>query len=180
MCLDFADGNAGVPKGRKTAYIAIGSNMGDRRAACEAAVLRIAGIPGCAVVGRSGWYWTEPVGVEGQERYLNGVVAAEAGGSPRDFLARLLAIEDAMGRERKGRWEPRTLDLDLLLYGEEIVREEGLILPHPLMHLRRFVLVPLAQIAPGLLHPVLRRPVAALLAELPQEGQTVVPWKDDE
>ena len=169
-----------MTKDPKAAYIAIGSNLGDRRAACEAAVMRIAGIPGCTVVARSGWFWTEPVGVEGQDPYLNGVVAAKAETTPRDLLEQLLAIEKAMGRERKGRWEPRTLDLDLLLFGDEIVREEGLILPHPLMHLRRFVLVPLAQIAPGLLHPVLRKPIAALLEGLPQEGQAVVPWKDDE
>jgi 2-amino-4-hydroxy-6-hydroxymethyldihydropteridine diphosphokinase len=180
MCSDFADEGATAPEKVKRAFIAIGSNMGDRRAVCEAAVEQIARIPGCALVGRSNWYRTEPVGVQGQDAYLNGVLALEASGSPGNLLKQLLAIEKRMGRERKERWEPRTLDLDLLLFGEEIVHKEGLTLPHPLMHLRRFVLVPLAEIAPGLVHPSLQKSVSAMLAELPEQGQAVVQWKDDE
>lgn len=154
--------------------------MGDRLAACDTAVERIVRIPGCAFVSRSSWYRTEPVGVQGQEWYLNGALAVETELTARDLLGRLLAVEKGMGRERKERWGPRTLDLDLLLFGQEIIEEEGLIIPHPLMHLRRFVLVPLVEIAPDLLHPTLRMSVSRLLSELPEEGQAVTPWKDEE
>ncbi|PKN22234.1 MAG: 2-amino-4-hydroxy-6-hydroxymethyldihydropteridine diphosphokinase [Deltaproteobacteria bacterium HGW-Deltaproteobacteria-21] len=82
-----------------------------------------------------------------------------------------------MGRLRKERWEPRVIDLDLLLFGGEIVQEEDLAVPHPLMHLRRFVLVPLVQLAHDLRHPVLLKTMAELLQELPEDGQDVIPWK---
>ncbi len=169
-------------KAQKTtkAYIGIGSNLGDRHAHCTAAVEEIEGIPGSSVVQRSDWFWSEPVGVEGQEWYLNGVVAVETAVSPRELLDHLLAIEKKMGRVRKVRWEARVLDLDLLLFGDEVIQEEGLTVPHPLMHQRRFVMVPLVQIAPNLRHPASQKTVSELLGSLPEAGQVLVPWRPDE
>lgn len=161
-----------------TVYIGIGSNMGDRLANCVRAAEEIAAVPGFEVVSRSEWFLTRPVGVDGQQEwYLNGVLAADSEISPRLFLANLLEIEKSMGRLRKERWGPRVIDLDLLLFGGEIVQEEDLAVPHPLMHLRRFVLVPLVQLAHDLRHPVLLKTMAELLQELPEEGQDVIPWK---
>ena len=161
-----------------TAYIGIGSNMGDRLANCVRAAEEIAAVPGLRVVSCSEWFLTRPVGVVGQQEwYLNGVLAADSEISPRLFLANLLEIEKSMGRLRKERWGPRVIDLDLLLFGGEIVQEENLAVPHPLMHLRRFVLVPLVQLAHDLRHPVLLKTMAELLHELPEDGQDVIPWK---
>lgn len=162
------------------AYIGVGSNRGDRPANCRRAVKEVACIPGCAVVECSDWFLTEPVGVKGQDWYLNGVLAVDTEISPRDLLLHLLAIEKRMGRVRKTHWESRVMDLDLLLYGEEIVHGEDLVVPHPLMHQRRFVLAPLAQIAPGLRHPCLESTIAELLERLPEEGQAIFPWRGNE
>jgi 2-amino-4-hydroxy-6-hydroxymethyldihydropteridine diphosphokinase len=161
------------------AYIGIGSNIGDRIAHCAGAVKELERIPGFHVVEVSQWFLTEPVGVDGQDWYLNGAVAADVEISARALLDHLLAIEKKMGRVRKRRWEPRILDLDLLLFGNEIIRENGMTIPHPLMHQRRFVLVPLAQMAPGLRHPVLLKTMSELLEALPEDGQTVSPWKGE-
>jgi 2-amino-4-hydroxy-6-hydroxymethyldihydropteridine diphosphokinase len=161
-----------------TAYIGIGSNMGDRLNNGIRAAERIAAVPGCRVVNCSEWFLTKPVGVDGQEWYMNGVLAADSEITPGRLLGHLLEIEKGMGRLRKERWGPRTIDLDLLLFGDEIVHEQGISVPHPLMHLRRFVLVPLVQLAPALLHPVLLKTMTELLHELPEDGQDVVPWKE--
>jgi 2-amino-4-hydroxy-6-hydroxymethyldihydropteridine diphosphokinase len=158
-------------------YIGIGSNVGDRSANCVRAAERIAAVPGFDVVSCSEWFFTRPVGVDGQDWYMNGVLAADSEISPIRFLDHLLRIEKRMGRSRKERWEPRIIDLDLLLFGDEIIHQEGLSLPHPRMHMRRFVLVPLVQLAPDLRHPVLLKTMAELLLELPEDGQDVVPWK---
>jgi 2-amino-4-hydroxy-6-hydroxymethyldihydropteridine diphosphokinase len=161
----------------KRAYIGIGSNLGDRLKHCTTAVEKISGLPGCVLSGVSPWYRTQPVGVEGQGWYLNGVAAVEAEIPARELLKNLLAIEAQMGRVRKERWEARTIDLDILLFGSDVIDEEGLIIPHPHMHLRRFALVPLAQLDPALIHPVLGIRVGALLERLPEAGQEVSPWK---
>ena len=95
--------------------------------------------------------------------------------SAQDLLGRLLAIEADMGRIRKQRWESRIIDLDILLFGHEILNEEDLTIPHPLMHLRRFVLVPMVSLAPDVVHPVLGKTMVELLAGVPKKAQTVVP-----
>ena len=118
------------------------------------------------------------MGVEGQGWYLNGVAALDVGIPARELLKNLLTLEEEMGRVRKERWEARIIDLDILLFGSDVIDEEGLTIPHPRMHLRRFVLVPLAELAPGLIHPVLGVRVEELLEGLPEDDQTVVPWKD--
>lgn len=159
----------------KTAYIGIGSNLEDKRHNCLTAIEMIEQIPGCQLTGCSDWYLTKPVGVEGQEWYVNGVASLSTKVPPRDLLRRLLRIESDMGRVRTERWEPRIIDLDILLYGREIINEEDLTVPHPLMHLRKFVLVPLVQLAPDLIHPSLGVTVVDLLGRMQNNGQEVVP-----
>jgi 2-amino-4-hydroxy-6-hydroxymethyldihydropteridine diphosphokinase len=153
------------------AYIGIGSNLGDKRRYCNQAVERIKRLPNSELLKKSNWYMTEPVGVDGQDWYMNGAVSLATETPARDLLNHLLTIEKKMGRVRNRRWDPRTIDLDLLMYGQDIIEEDFLKVPHPLMHLRRFVLVPLVQIAPDLLHPVLGVAVSELLGRLSEDGQ---------
>jgi len=162
----------------KDAYIGVGSNLGDKRRHCIEALERMGQIPGCKLRGSSDWYLTKPVGVEGHDWYVNGVVSLATGLSARQLLKQLQGIEESMGRTRKERWEPRVIDLDILTFGQEIVFEEDLQVPHPLMHLRKFVLVPMAQLAPDLIHPSLGATMAALLRRLPADEQEVVPMKE--
>jgi len=156
-----------------TVYIGIGSNLGDRHQNCLMALDMLQKTPGCKLIGHSDWYVTEPVGVKDQERFVNGVASISAELSAHDLLGRLLAIEQDMGRVRRKRWESRIIDLDLLLYGREVIKEKHLTVPHPLMHLRRFVLVPLVELEPNLTHPSLGLTMSELLAQLPEDGQEV-------
>ncbi len=114
----------------------------------------------------SPFYRTEPVGKKDQDWFINAVVAVETSLKPREFLDFLLKVERQMGRERKERWGPRVIDLDILLFGDKVLSESGLQIPHPRMPERRFVLVPLRDIAPRLEHPVLHKTIAAILSEL--------------
>jgi 2-amino-4-hydroxy-6-hydroxymethyldihydropteridine diphosphokinase len=136
------------------AYVALGANLGDRERTLRAAVDALAAEEGIEVVAVSTMRETEPVGVGAQPRFLNGAVALETTFAARELLDRLLAVEQRFGRIRTpGEHGPRTLDLDLLLYGDEAIDEPGLTVPHPRLHQRRFVLEPLAELAPGLLVP---------------------------
>ncbi len=162
----------------KTAYIGIGSNLGDRRQNCLRAIERMERIRGCELTGRSDWYLTKPVGVNGQEWYVNGVVSLSTKIAPQDLLRNLLSIEAEMGRVRKERWDSRVIDLDILLYGHEIIHEENLKVPHPLMHMRKFVLVPLVQMDPNLIHPSLGVSMAELLQRIPNNGQEIIRLED--
>ena len=159
----------------KTAYIGVGSNLGEKIDNCLGAIVRIDEISGCRVTARSGFYRTEPVGVKGQDWYVNGVIVLSVDISAQDLLKSLLAIEVDMGRERKRKWDSRIIDLDILLFGEEVISEKGLEVPHPLMHLRRFVLVPMVSLAPDLVHPVLGKSMTELLVDSPKKDQSVVP-----
>jgi 2-amino-4-hydroxy-6-hydroxymethyldihydropteridine diphosphokinase len=161
-----------------TAYIGIGSNLEDKRHNCLRAIEMIEQIPGCKLTGCSHWYLTKPVGVKGQAWYVNGVVSISTKLPPWDLMRRLQSIESDMGRVRTKRWEPRIIDLDILLYGRKIINEEDLSVPHPLMHLRKFVLVPLVQLAPDLIHPSLGVTMAELLGKMQDNGQEVVPLED--
>lgn len=142
------------------AYVGLGANLGDREATIRAA---LAELPGLVAV--SELRETEPVGVVDQPPFLNGAAALDTELSARDLLDALLAIERELGRERRERWGPRTIDLDLLLYGEERIDEPGLTVPHPRLHERRFALEPLADLDPELVIPGRGR-VGDLLAEL--------------
>jgi 2-amino-4-hydroxy-6-hydroxymethyldihydropteridine diphosphokinase len=135
-------------------YVGLGANLGDRERTLRAAVDALAAVEGIEVVAVSTLRDTEPVGVGEQPRFLNGVVSLETTLGARDLLDRLLEIEQRFGRVRvPGEHSPRTLDLDLLLYGDEELDEPGLRVPHPRLHDRRFVLEPLAELAPGLVVP---------------------------
>jgi 2-amino-4-hydroxy-6-hydroxymethyldihydropteridine diphosphokinase len=146
------------------AYIGLGSNLGDKRANCRKALelLDSAG----RVLSVSSFYCTEPVGYREQETFINAVAAVEKDLPPDVLLAECHRIEEQMGRTRELRWGPRTLDLDILLYGERVVDEPELAIPHPRLALRRFALLPLAEIAPQAMHPVLKKTVKHLLHEL--------------
>ena len=159
----------------KTAYIGVGSNLGDKINNCLEAIARIDEISGCRVTAQSDFYRTQPVGVKGQDWYVNGVIVLSADISAQDLLKSLLAIEVDMGRERKRKWDSRIIDLDILLFGEEVISEKGLQVPHPLMHSRRFVLAPMVSLAPDLIHPVLGKSMAELLVDSPKKDQSVVP-----
>ncbi|MBW1799702.1 MAG: 2-amino-4-hydroxy-6-hydroxymethyldihydropteridine diphosphokinase [Deltaproteobacteria bacterium] len=157
------------------AYIGIGSNLGDKFQHCRAAVEKMENLTGSRVEALSEWYLTKPVGVQGQDWYVNGVAALSTILTPQALLDELLAIEADMGRVRKSKWEARIIDLDILLYGREVIDEDHLKIPHPLMHLRRFVLAPLAQLDPGMVHPVMGVSMVELLEKIPQESQAVYP-----
>ena len=134
------------------AYVGLGANLGPRETMIERAVALLAEVEGIAVSERSALRETEPVGVADQPRFVNGVVALDTTLSPRELLDALLRVERELGRARDAerRWGPRTIDLDLLLYGDAVVDEPGLMVPHPRLHERRFVLEPLAELAPDL------------------------------
>ncbi len=142
------------------AYVGLGANLGDREATIRAA---LAELPGLVAV--SELRETDPVGVVDQPAFLNGAAALETELSARELLDALLAIERELGRERRERWGPRTIDLDLLLYGDERIDEPGLTVPHPRLHERRFALEPLADLDRELVIPGRGR-VGDLLAEL--------------
>ncbi|MEX0885817.1 MAG: 2-amino-4-hydroxy-6-hydroxymethyldihydropteridine diphosphokinase [Phycisphaeraceae bacterium] len=153
-----------------TAYIAMGTNVGDRQAAIEHARTGLDAIAS-APIRMSEVYETAPVGgPAGQGAFLNAVAELQTTLPPRDLLARLQAIEQAAGREppdQRVRWSPRVLDLDILFYGDAVIDEPGLRVPHPHLHERWFVLKPLADLAPQLVHPTRGETVAAMLANLP-------------
>ncbi len=147
-----------------TAYIGLGSNLGDRRRLIEAALQELDRLDEVEVTAVSPLIETEPVGPPGQPLYLNGAAALQTLLCPRDLLTAMEALETSGGRDRgtEQRWGPRRLDLDLLLWGDLVIDEPGLTVPHPRMHERLFVLEPLALIAPGAVHPTLRLSVECL------------------
>jgi 2-amino-4-hydroxy-6-hydroxymethyldihydropteridine diphosphokinase len=134
--------------------VGLGANLGDREANLRAAVDGLAAVEGIEVVAVSSFRDTAPVGYVDQPRFLNGAVAVETTLSPRELLDALFAVERTLGRTRDGpRYGPRTIDLDLLLFGDEAVDEPGLRVPHPRLHERAFVLEPLAELDPRLVVP---------------------------
>ena len=142
--------------GEVRAYIGLGSNLGSPEAMLERAVAALRGEDALRVGKVSSCYWTDAVGgPAGQPKYLNGVVEVVTSLGANELLETLLAIEKRLGRKREQRWGPRCIDLDLLLYGQQVIREKDLEVPHRLMHERAFVLRGLAQIGPQVRHPLL-------------------------
>ncbi len=157
------------------AFISVGSNLGDPLENCRRAVERLAAEEGIRVTGRSRVYRTEPVGYADQAWFVNQVVRAATELEPEALLDRLHALERDLGKTAPAvRFGPRAIDLDILLYDRQVIDRPGLVIPHPRMHARRFVLKPLCDIDPDIVHPVLGRDVRSLRAELGPGGQEVV------
>jgi 2-amino-4-hydroxy-6-hydroxymethyldihydropteridine diphosphokinase len=154
----------------KDIYLSLGSNIGDRALNISRAIESLP-VHGVHVVQQSSPYETEPVELRDQEWFLNGVVEVETKLTPQRLMQALLEIERSMGRLRLTPKGPRIIDMDILLFGSQIIREPGLEIPHPRMAERRFVLVPFAEIAAGAMHPVLKKTIAQLLDETPDRSE---------
>ena len=149
-------------------FVGIGSNLGNRRAHYQKALDLIADLPQTTIVKCSSLYESEPIG-DAKNWYINGVIELETNFTPQQLLSRLQKIEGTIGRKRTAqtkKWASRKIDLDILLFDNYIVDEKKLKIPHPEMHQRRFVLLPLAELAPQHVHPHLSTTVAQLLAGL--------------
>ena len=164
----------------ETAYIGFGSNVGDRIDFCDRAVTLLSLLPHSQVTGVSLLYETEPVkdgANPGAGWLLNGVVQLETAITPESLLSMLSEIERSLGRDDDNRSGPRTIDLDLLFYGQRVIDQPGLKVPHPRLHMRRFVLMPLSELAPLLVHPTRLRSVNQMLSETtdPSEVRLLFP-----
>jgi 2-amino-4-hydroxy-6-hydroxymethyldihydropteridine diphosphokinase len=148
-------------------FLGLGSNLGDRAGLLDQAV---AALESLGKVTRSRWYETVAVGLPGAPPFLNGVVRLETDLAPDELLRQTREIERRLGRDPLRRTGSRTVDIDILLYGRQVISRPGLGIPHPRFHQRAFVLVPLAELAPNFVHPVLGKTVAEMLAEVDSAG----------
>ena len=155
------------------AAIGLGANLGDAIPALEGALQAVADTPGITLLQTSAWYQSKPLGGPPQPDYFNGCAIVETDLSPHALLAVLMEVEQQFGRERIVRWGARTLDLDLILYGDRVIDTFDLIVPHPRMHERAFVLMPLAEIAPQWLNPQSGQTIEQQL----QTVDTTIVWK---
>jgi 2-amino-4-hydroxy-6-hydroxymethyldihydropteridine diphosphokinase len=153
-------------------YLSLGSNVGDREAHLREAIMQLEGVG--QIKAGSSIYETEPVEFTQQSNFLNCAIALETNLPPSELMSQLLDIERRLGRERIQKKGPRTIDIDVLLYGDLVLDSANITIPHPAMAQRRFVLEPLAEIAPDAVHPVTKNTIRELLEELPA-GQKV--WK---
>ena len=154
----------------KIVYLSLGSNLGDREANLRTAIEKLGEFGNIAAV--SSFYETEPVEVTAQPWFVNCAVKLDTEKMPRQLISAILALEQSMGRQRKQQMGPRTIDIDVLLFGSSVIEIPSLTIPHPHLHERRFVLEPLAEIAPDARHPIFKRSMRELRDALPP-GQTV-------
>ena len=152
-----------APIGRHIAYISMGSNMGNKEENLNNAVKKLEEINGVKVSKVSSFITTEPWGNENQDEFLNGALKIETYLTPKELMTELLRIESELGRVREIKWGPRVIDLDIILFDDIVSNDEFVIIPHPLMHLRDFVLTPLNEIAPYALHPLKNKRIFELL-----------------
>ena len=178
--LSFETVSVTIERGRHTVYLGIGSNLGDRKNYLDQAVEQLGKDPYIRVVRKSSYIETEPYGPVEQPDFLNGAVELETLYSPKELLSVLHDIEQEAGRKRIVHWGPRTLDLDILLYDDAVIREEDLCIPHVEMERRTFVLEPLAEIAPYVVHPLLNRTIHQLLEELKAKDPDAPPFDSSE
>jgi 2-amino-4-hydroxy-6-hydroxymethyldihydropteridine diphosphokinase len=153
------------------AFIGIGSNMGKPAEACREAVEKVSEFPGVRLLRYSSLYRTEPVGYQDQPSFINAVAEIRTVLAPRQLFDALKEIERRMGRTEGPKWGPRLIDLDILFYGQEVIQEEGLVIPHPELHRRAFVLVPLCELAPYVIHPAFGISVQGLMDRSTDTGR---------
>lgn len=151
------------------AYIGIGSNLGDKIGYCERAISEILSIDGHRLLAKSSFFQTKPIGYLQQDWFVNGVIKIETDLGPFDLHRALREIESKIGRKRTFPGGPRVIDLDLLFFEDRRIETEELQIPHPRLHQRQFVLIPLSEIDPYFLHPVLNRTVEDLLGEIEED-----------
>ena len=158
-----------LKKGPHIAYLGLGSNVGDREEYIEQAIFLLSKTPGIKMRKKSANYETEPEGNSDQPQFLNAAVEIQTMFDPYKLLSVLHETENALGRERDVEWGPRTIDLDILLYDNQIVSDDKLQIPHPLLHERLFVLKPLSEIAPNAIHPALEKTIVDIYEERKNE-----------
>ncbi len=151
------------------AYIGIGSNVGNKVDQCEKAISEILKVDRHKLLAKSSFFKTQPIGYTSQDWFVNGVIKIETDLEPLDLLRVLKTIEFHLGRTETFRWGPRTIDLDILIFDDREMRTEELQIPHPLLHERQFVLIPLAEIDRDLVHPVLKKTIGELLNNLKED-----------
>ncbi len=155
--------------------LALGSNLGDRQAILGQACAEVAKLPDCQLLARSRWHATAPIGgAAGQGEFLNGAILLETSLDPQPLATALQQVETTLGRKRTQRWDARTIDIDMLLYGQQVINTADLTVPHPRMSFRKFVLEPAAEIAGSMLHPTSGWTIAQLLAHLQNSPRYVV------
>jgi 2-amino-4-hydroxy-6-hydroxymethyldihydropteridine diphosphokinase len=151
---------------RHIAYIGVGSNLGDKIHQCEQGLREILGVDRHRLLARSSFYKTQPLGVLDQDWFVNAAIKIETDLEPHELLQSLNEIESKLGRRETFRWGPRAIDLDILFFDDETIQSGPLIIPHPRLQERQFVLIPLVEIDPHLIHPVLQKTVLQLLEDL--------------
>jgi len=151
------------------AYLGIGSNLGDKIEQCRKAISEILAIQGHRLLAQSSFYKTQPMGNPDQDWFINGVIQIETDLDPLELLRKLKEIESKMGRKETFRWGPRVIDLDLLLYDDLVMKTDELEIPHPQLTQRQFVLIPLVEIDPDLIHPALKKTMRKLLLEIKED-----------
>lgn len=170
-----------TPREQQIAFISVGSNLGDKRLNCQKGIELLTGKGHTDLIQMSDFYQTEPIDYANQEWFVNVIAKVATRLDPFGLLDELLTIETAMGRKREGvpRFGPRIIDLDLILYGQQWIESPTLVVPHPRMHKRRFVLEPICDIEPELLHPISKKTMRQLLEDPDVCGQELVKLKDE-
>ncbi len=166
--------------GEERVFVGLGSNIGKRGYNLLIATEMLRDHPNVSLKVSSSFYLTEPVGFKDQPSFINNVIEISTTLTPRDLLNLLLYIENSMGRKRLIHWGPRVIDMDILFYGDRVIKEEGLEIPHPRLIERAFVLIPLSEIAPDFLHPIENMTISQLMNRLPSPVPFVIKISPEE